>query len=171
MAIGPTNGDATEPGREDGRRGGPVCFRPRRVRLVCWTLAPLVVILFAVLGTMLAGPTDSGTGVFSTSDRVAMAVLGVLIALAILAFARPRVVADARGVRIRNVAGGYDLPWGVVRAVRFTQGSPWVSLELMDDETVAVMAIQAVDKEHAVTAANTLRALLEASRQPVGEPD
>ncbi|MBX6721880.1 MAG: PH domain-containing protein, partial [Dactylosporangium sp.] len=59
-----------------------------------------------------------------------------------------------------NVIGGYELPWEVVRAVRFERGAPWVSLELVDDDLVAVMAIQRADKEHAVAAARALRAML-----------
>ena len=46
--------------------------------------------------------------------------------------------------------GGYDLPWEVVRGIRFERGNPWVTLELEDDDVVAVMAVQAADKEHAV---------------------
>ena len=111
-----------------------------------------------------SGPTGTGQGVFTTADQVAMVVLGVLGALGVLAFARPRVTADAERVRIRNIVGGYDLPWSVVRGLRFTTGNPWVSLELADDETVAVMAIQAVDKEYAIHAARTLRVLLNQSR-------
>ena len=142
----------------------PVTFRPQRTRRVCYVLAAVVVVFFTVIGLLLSGPTDNGRGVFSTSDQVAMVVLGVLGALAVLAFARPRVTADAERVRIRNVVGGYDLPWAVVLGVRFTTGNPWVTLELADDEVVAVMAIQAVDKQYAVTAARTLRALLADSR-------
>ena len=60
--------------------------------------------------------------------------LGLLIGLGILAFTRPRVRADADGIKIRNVVGSYDLPWSVVRAVRFDRNSPWATLELYDDE-------------------------------------
>ena len=51
----------------------------------------------------------------------------------------------------------------MVRRIRFDKGNPWVSLELEDDEVVAVMAVQAADKEHAVAAARQLRALLAAA--------
>jgi hypothetical protein len=83
----------------------------------------------------------------------------VLGALAILAFIRPRVEADARGIRIRNLVAGYDLPWEVVRAVRFDRGSPWASLELRDDEVVQVMAVQVMDKQYALDAVRALRRL------------
>jgi hypothetical protein len=83
----------------------------------------------------------------------------VLIGLGMLAFTRPRVRADAEGVHVRNVVGGYDLPWSVVRAVRFDRSSPWATLELHDDETVSIHALQAADKEYAVEGVRVLRAL------------
>jgi hypothetical protein len=89
--------------------------------------------------------------------------LGVLIALGILAFLRPRVVADAEHIRIRNVVGGYDLPWSAVRAVRFDRNSPWAMLEMNDDDTVSIHALQAADKEYAVEGVRALRALHSAA--------
>ncbi len=79
-------------------------------------------------------------------------------------FTRPRVAADARGIRIRNVFGSYDLPWDVVRSIEFRRGSPWASLELENDDVVAIMAVQATDKDYAVAAVRGLRALLAAHK-------
>ena len=93
-----------------------------------------------------------------------MIVLGVLGALGILMFTRPRVEADERGIRIRNLVGGYDLPWDVVRSVQFTRGAPWASLELRDDDLIPMMAIQATDKKYALEALRGLRALLAAAQ-------
>jgi hypothetical protein len=137
----------------------PVTLRPRRIRRLSFVLAPTVALFFAALGAALQGEIGQQGGVFQRSDQFAMAGIGVLAGIAILLFARPRVVADADRVRIRNVIGGYDLPWEVVRAVRFERGSPWASLELADDDVVAVMAVQATDKEHAVAGIEALRAL------------
>jgi Bacterial PH domain len=143
---------------------GTVVIRPRKVRRVCWVLAPSVALLFAVLATLLRGPTGGDSeGVFQPGDQIAMIVLGLLAGAAILVFTRPKVVADERHIRVQNVLGGYDLPWSVVRRIRFDKGNPWVSLELEDDEVVAVMAVQAADKEHAVAATRQLRALLAAA--------
>lgn len=141
----------------------PVVIRPRRTRQVCWALAVVIVILFGVLATVLKGSTgDQDGATFQRSDQYAMAVLGVLIAAGILVFTRPRVIADDRRIRIRNVIGGYDLPWEVVRAVKFDRGSPWANVELADGDVLGVMAVQAVDKEYAVDGVRSLRALLAA---------
>jgi hypothetical protein len=134
-------------------------LRPRRIRLVCGAAAAAVLVVFTAVGTALRGPTGEGSAAFRPGDQVAMIGLGVLAALAILAFTRPRVEADARGIRVRNLVGGYDLPWDAVRAVRFDRGSPWASLELRDDDVVQVMAVQVIDKEYALDAVRALRGL------------
>ena len=138
-------------------------YRPRRIRWVAGLSAAAVVVLFTVLSFGLHGATGEGPGQFARGDQTAMIGLGVLIGLGILAFTRPRVRADAEAVRVRNVIGGYDLPWSVVRAVRFDRNSPWAVLELHDDETVPVHALQAVDKEYALDAVRTLRTLHKAA--------
>lgn len=141
----------------------PVRARPRRVRVVCWACAIAVVAVSVVVAAGLRGSTGNGPGYFQRGDQAAMIGLGIALALGILAFTRPRVEADADGVRVRNVVGSYDLPWEVVRAVTFGRGASWATIELHDDEVVAVMAIQAVDREYAVRAARGLRDLLAAS--------
>jgi hypothetical protein len=88
----------------------------------------------------------------------------VLLGLGILLFCRPRVTADAEAVHVRNVIGGYDLPWGVVRAVRFDRNSAWAHLELHDDEQVPIHALQAVDKDYAVDGVRALRSLHSAAQ-------
>ena len=143
-----------------------VTIRPRKIRRVCWVLAPVVLVCFVVLGIALRGETGQGAGVFQPSDQIAMIGLGVLAAAAVLLFTRPKVTADQHHIKIQNVIGGYDLPWEVVRAVRFERGNPWVTLELEDDDVVAVMAVQAADKEYAVAGARALRNLLAAAHLP-----
>jgi Bacterial PH domain len=137
--------------------------------VVCWVAAVAVFVVFALVATGLRGSTGEGRGVFEAGDQLAMVGLGALGALAVLLLTRPRVEADARGIRVRNVIGFYDLPWEVVRGVRFNRGAPWATLDLADDDVVAVMAVQAADKEYAVEAVRALRTLLEAHRHKLDE--
>jgi hypothetical protein len=137
---------------------------PRRLSQVCWVVAPIVVLAFIALSFGLTGRTEGG-GMFSTGDQFAMVGLGILLALGVLWFTRPRVWADAKGVRIRNMFGSYELPWQVIQAVRFDEGSPWAALDLADDDQVAVMAIQRQDKDLAVAAVRGMRALLADSQK------
>ena len=142
---------------------GLLVVRPRRLTRVCVGLAVLVVALFTVVAVAL-GRVKDGDATFRLADQISMVGLGVLVALALLAFTRARVEADADGIRIRNVVGETVLPWQVVRAVRLDEGSPWASLDLHDDDTVSLLAVQANDGEQAVQAVLALRALLAASR-------
>ena len=134
-------------------------FRPKRIRWVAGISAAVVVVLFTVLSFGLHGATGEGPGQYARGDQVAMIGLGVLIGAGILAFTRPRVRADAERIQVRNVVGTFDLPWSAVRAVRFDRHSPWATLELQDDETVSVHALQAADKDYAVDGVRALRAL------------
>ena len=148
----------------------PVGVRPRRLTLVCRSAAALVVVVFAVVATALRGGPE-GAAQFQLADQVAMFVLGLLIAAGVLSFTRARVVADLSGVRVRNVVGEKFLPWQVVASVQLDRHSPWASLELQDDDTVALLAVQSNDGDAAVEAVLRLRRLLQASRggaEPAG---
>jgi hypothetical protein len=142
--------------------GTTVRARPRKATVIARVMAAAVVVIFTAVGLGLHGKTDSGTGVFQTSDQVALIGLGVLAAAGILMLTRPRVEADAQGIRVRNLMGGYDLPWDVVRSVQFSRGAPWASLELQDDNVISMMAVQAADKAYALGAVRALRSLLAA---------
>lgn len=136
-----------------------VRLRPQRVRIVCWVLAAAVFVVFTLVGSGLRGSTGEGGGSFQRGDQIAMFGLGVLFALGILLFTRPRIEADAAGIRVRNLVGGYELSWDLVRAVRFNRGTPWASLELHDEDLVPMLALQAADKQYAIDGVRALRAL------------
>ncbi|MEV0679499.1 PH domain-containing protein [Actinosynnema sp. NPDC050436] len=132
-------------------------FRPRRIRTVAVISAVFLVGVFSVVGWLL---TDTPTGViFRTSDQVAMVVLGVLLACGVLLLARPRVRADETGVEVRNVVTVRRFDWSEVLHVSFPDGASWARLELPEDEYVSIMAIQAVDRDYAVSAVRALREL------------
>jgi hypothetical protein len=132
---------------------------------VAWVSAVALVLVFTVVGTSLRGSTGDGAATFQRGDQFAMIGLGLLGAVGILLFTRLRVEADARGVRVRNIVGSYDLPWEAVRAVRFDRGAAWASLELHDDDQVPMMALQVVDKERAVAGVRALRELHRSHQQ------
>lgn len=142
----------------------PLVLRPRRLVVVCWVVAVGVVAAFTVLAYALPNGATEAAPV-RRSDQVAFFLLGCLIAAVPVAFTRARVRADERGVWIRNGLGERFLPWQVVVAVRLDEGAPWASLELQDDETKALLAVQANDGERAVEAVLALRRLLDASRR------
>ncbi|GAB3009963.1 PH domain-containing protein [Saccharothrix stipae] len=136
-------------------------FRPKRIRVVSWASAVFLVAVFTVVGLLL-GDTPTGV-IFRTSDQVAMIFLGVLLACGMLLLARPRVRADAEGVEVRNVVTVHRFAWSQVLHVSFPDGASWARLELPDDEYVSIMAVQAVDRDHAVAAVRALRDLHRAA--------
>ncbi len=141
----------------------PVTARPRRLTRVCWLVATLVVVVFGVLAVAL-GRGPEGAAQFRLADQIAFFVLGLLVAGLALMFTRARVVATDEGVHVRNPFGTKQVPWQVVRAVRLDDGSPWAVLELHDDETISMLAVQANDGDAAVDVVLELRGLLQASR-------
>lgn len=132
--------------------------RPVRLRRVAVLVAAVVALTFVVVAVLLGNTRSEGVA-FGVGDQVAMVVLGLLIAAGVLLLARPSVVADARGLRVRNIVAYHDVPWEVVREVAFRDGSPWAILELADDDQLALLAVQASDGERSVAAVRGLRAL------------
>jgi hypothetical protein len=142
--------------------------RPVRLRRICAGTAAVVLAVFTVAAVLL--PAGSAGAAFGRADQVALLGIGVLVAAGVLLVGRPTLEADARGLRVRNILGSHDLPWGLVRAVSFRDGSPWASLDLVDDETVALMAVQAGDGERALATVRALRRLHEQHRLGEGPP-
>jgi hypothetical protein len=141
------------------------------MRLLCGAVGAVV---FAALLFVAVTLPSSSTGVvqFGPADQVAIAGLGLILGVGIALLGRSRVDADAEGIRFRNVVPDRELPWTAVRAVRFDRKSAWASLLLENGDETAVLAVQAVDREHAVRAVEGLRALHAAARanDPVPPP-
>ena len=143
-----------------------VVVRPRRLLWVCRAAALGLVLVFGLVAYLLPGRQGRGDAAFGPGDQIAFFCIGLLLAWAALQFTRVRVEADSTGIRVRNYVGEKQLPWQVVAAVRLDDGSPWASLDLQDDDTVALLALQANDGARTVEAVLALRALLTASRDP-----
>ena len=141
------------------------------MRLLCGAVG--AVVFGALLVVALTLPSSS-TGVvkFGVVDQVAIGGLGLILGVGIGLLGRSRVDADADGIRVRNVAMTRELGWRSVRAVRFDRKSSWASLLLENGDETALVAVQAVDREHAVRAVEGLRALHAAARakDPVPPP-
>ena len=141
------------------------------MRLLCGAAG--VVVFGALLVVALTLPSSS-TGVvkFGVVDQVAIAGLGLVLGAGIALLGRSRVDADADGIRVRNVVMTRELDWRSIRAVRFDRKSACASLLLENGDETAVLAVQAVDREHAVRAVEGMRALHAAARakDPVPPP-
>ncbi|TRW83188.1 PH domain-containing protein [Mycolicibacterium sp. 018/SC-01/001] len=133
--------------------------KPHLTPKFAYAAALVIVVAHVAVGALLKVGT---TGViFRTSDQIAIAALGVVFGAAVCLLARPRLRVGAAGVAVRNVLGYRLFDWSVVRDVSFHPGARWARLDLPDDEYVAVMAIQAVDKARAVDAMDRVRAAID----------
>jgi hypothetical protein len=126
--------------------------------------AAAVVIAAAHIAVGLLLKVKATGVVFQTSDQVAIAALGIVIAGLVLLFARPRLRVGAAGLSVRNLLGDRLIPWSEVVGVSCPAGARWARSDLPDDEYIPLMAIQAVDKDRAVAAMDTVRELLERYR-------
>ncbi|MCV7101494.1 PH domain-containing protein [Mycobacterium palustre] len=122
--------------------------------------AAALVIAAAHIAVGVALKMRSSGVIFQTSDQVAMAVLGLVIAGIVVLFARPRLRVGPSGLSVRNLLGYRLIRWPDVVGVSFPQGSRWARIDLHDDEYIPLMAIQAADRERAVAAMDTVRSLV-----------
>jgi hypothetical protein len=126
--------------------------------LFIYSAAFLIAAAHIAVGVLLK-MRSSGV-IFQTSDQVAMAVLGLVIAGIVSLFARPRLRVGPSGLSVRNLLGYRLIRWPEVVGVSFPSGSRCARIDLHDDEYLPLMAIQAADKERAVQAMDTVRSLL-----------
>jgi hypothetical protein len=135
-----------------------VVLRPHRTPYFVYAAAFLIAVAHIVVGLLLK--VRSSGVVFQTADQVAIALLGLVIAAVVLLFARPRLRVGPAGMSVRNLLGDKLIEWPDIVDVSFPVGNRWARIDLPDDEYIPVMAIQAVDKNRAVDAMDTVRGLL-----------
>lgn len=139
-------------------------IKPYRTPMFAYGAAFVLVAAHITVGALLK--VGSTGVVFQTSDQVAMGLLGVILAGAVLMFARPRLRVGAQGLAVRNLVSYKLIPWSDVVGVSFPVGARWARVDLPDDEYIPVMAIQAIDKGRAVDAMEQLRTLTDKYRRP-----
>lgn len=133
-------------------------FRSRRGRLVATVMAILALVIFGGIAVLL--PTNAGLTTWNGGDRLLVAGMGVLIALVCWRYATIRAVPSAQGLVVRNLVVTRRVVWAQVVDVEFGGGAPWVTLELDDTDTLAVMAIQRADGAVAMAEAQRLAGLV-----------
>lgn len=126
---------------------------------ICAYVAAFIILAAHVAGGLLLKAGSTGV-VFQTADQVALAVLGVILAGAVLLLTRPRLRVGPAGLSVRNVLGYKLIPWADVVGVSFPISSRWARIDLPDDEYIPVVAIQAVDRDRAVNSMDAVRKLM-----------
>lgn len=136
-------------------------FRPVGGRLVPLIMAGACIVVFTVFALVI--PSGGVVG-WSGADRVLVIGLGLLLAAGLYRFAQVRALPDTEGIEVHNLIITRRVAWDEVMEVQFGGGSPWVTLELNDFTTVAVMGIQRSDGPRAYAEARRLAALVEGNQ-------
>ena len=154
-------------GEQDSARTADwdVVLRPRLTPYFAYGAAFVVAASGITVGLLLK--IRSTGAIIQPADQVSMAVLGIILAGTILLLARPRLRVGPAGLGVRNFLGYRLIPWADVVDVSFPVGARWARVDLPDYEYVPVMAIQAVDRERAVAAMETVRSLVAKYRPDV----
>ncbi|HSO65203.1 MAG TPA: PH domain-containing protein [Ornithinibacter sp.] len=134
-------------------------FRPRRGRVM-----PLVMggVALAVCAGVALGMGASGS--WTAGDQLTLVAFGAALAAFLWRYASIRAVPDPDGLTVRNLVVTRRVTWDEVVEVNFPEGAPWVSLELADDDELAVMAVQRADGELARHEARRLAGLVARHR-------
>lgn len=139
-------------------------FVPRRGRTVALTAAIVSVVVFGVVALVLPGPEQGGN--WDLLNRALVVGLGVAVAALLYRFARIAAWPRENGLDVRNLMIRRTIAWSDIEDVRFGGGEPWVTVELIDGETVAVMAIQRADGPTGEAEAHRLADLIAERQQP-----
>ena len=139
--------------------------RPVLMRRIGFVSAAVV---FAVFGITALVMKHANAGAhFGVKDQLGTAVIGVILGGLLLMPTRPRMRADHDSIRLRAFLGGWrTVPWDVVVAIEFPAKVRFARVVLPGEETLAIYAIQRMDKEHAVDAMRRLRALFAEVHPP-----
>jgi Bacterial PH domain len=123
-----------------------------------------LVIFTGVAVSMPSG--DPGLGGWGILDRALLICCGLALAAALWRFASIRAVPSATGLVVRNLITTRTMEWTQIVRVQFGGGAPWVSVDLDDTDTVAVMAIQRADGALGRAEAARLSALVQVHSRP-----
>ena len=145
-------------GSEGSSTGCDLEVRPHLTPYFAYAAAVLIAAAHITVGFLLK--IGSSGVIFQTADQVAIGLLGIIIGGLVLLFARPRLRVGPDGLDVRNLLAYRLIPWSDVVDVSFPLGARWARVDLLDDEYIPLMAIQAVDKERAVDAMDRVRELV-----------
>jgi PH (Pleckstrin Homology) domain-containing protein len=143
--------------------GESVTAKPVLMSRIGYLSAAVVFVVFLI--TAIVMPHANAGAHFGPEDQAATAVLGVILGGLCLMLTRPRLRADREAVRMRSFLGGWrTVPWDVIVAVEFPSKVRFARLVLPGEETLALYAVQRLDRDQAVDVMRRLRALFAATR-------
>jgi hypothetical protein len=136
---------------------------------VSGAFAVLSVVVFGVIAVLLPG-IESG-GQWRIGDRLFFLGVGLAIAALLWRYATIRATPTREALTVRNLFTTRTVDWRAIVDLRFSGGDPWVTLELDDTDTLAVMAVQKADGAFGRVEASRLAALIQALGPSAASPD
>jgi Bacterial PH domain len=141
--------------------------RPVKAGRIANAVAAVVFAVFVVIAIVM--PHANAGASFGWKDQVFTVVVGAIVAGGLHLPARPRLRADADAVHMRSFVGNWrTVPWEAVVAVEFPSNVRFARLVLPADETLALYAVQRLDRERAVETMRGLRRLFAATHPVAG---
>lgn len=138
--------------------GEVVRARPQLMSRIGWICAAVVFGTFVVIALVMKHANAGAT--FGVKDQIGTVVIGVILGGLFVMLTRPALVADREAVRLRNFLGGWRVvPWELVVRVEFPSSVRFARLVLPGEETLAIYAVQRLDRGYAVEAMRGLRRL------------
>jgi hypothetical protein len=141
--------------------------RPVVMARIGWTCAAVVLVAFVVVALVMR--RDNAGAHFGPKDQLGTLIVGVILAGLFVMFTRPRLHADLTAVRMRSFLGGWrTVPWELIVRVEFPSKVRFARIVLPGEETLALYAVQRLDKERAVEVMRRLRVLFAATHPGSG---
>ncbi|MGV9779719.1 PH domain-containing protein [Streptosporangium sp. NPDC003464] len=131
----------------------PVVWRPKKGRIVAYGFAAVIVLGALLMAIFLPPP-------FTLVDRVAMVVLGGMIAGLLHLLGRCRVEADEQGVTVVNPLRVHRYEWPEVLGVTLVQNEPWAKIDFTDGATIGAVGLQGSEKDRTVRQVREFAALI-----------
>jgi hypothetical protein len=135
----------------------PVTWRPLGPRVVGIAIGAGLAVICAVSWFTFDDETQAKFTVF---QRGTLLALGLLVYGLLYGLLRSRVEAHEDRLVVVNGYRRREYAWAEVVAVHLPPGAPWVTLDLADGETAAVMGIQGSDGRRAADAVRELRRIV-----------
>ena len=152
------------PDRSDVGAAPVIDVRPIRSARISIAIASAVLLFFLILSIFLKHTSDGVS--FTTSDQFSVFGCGVLIAIGILAFCRPRLKASVDGIDTRAFFGTYKhIDWDLIVRVDFPPKARFARIVLPADEYLTLYAVQRGDAERSVRIMQQLRTLHSLTRR------
>lgn len=128
-------------------------WRPKKGRIVAYGFAAVIVLGALLMAIFLPPP-------FTLVDRVAMVVLGGMIAGLLHLLGRCRVEADEQGVTVVNPLRVHRYEWPEVLGVTLVQNEPWAKIDFTDGATIGAVGLQGSEKDRTVRQVREFAALI-----------